>query len=189
MTRTCPNNMPLFYTLFSHSSTNALSFSMPHTHTPLTLIFFIYFPFSSADPEVLSADIMKESQRIHAHTLRSPSELSLQGAGEKQWEAWSISDSYSSGWKIERGKTGKRGGQKGGIIRGKYLIFLRNDCVDSLCKGSGEGSLGRQKREEIKWVISMEKGNQLLYVIGFKPTSVWPITIYPCAVSDNRRRL
>lgn len=45
-------------------------------------------------------------------------------------------------------------------------------------KGSGEGSQGRQKWEEIKWVISTEGGNQVLYVIGFKPTSVWPITIY-----------
>lgn len=56
-------------------------------------------------------------------------------------------------------------------------------------KWSGEDSLGRQKREEIKWVISMEGGNQQLCVIGFKPTSVWTISIYPCAVTDNRHCL
>lgn len=84
-------------------------------HTPLTLVLFvflIYSLFSSANPEGLSTDIKKENERVHAHTKRLPSELSPQGAGEKQWEAWSISDSNSSGWKIERGRTGKRGGQR-----------------------------------------------------------------------------
>lgn len=77
----------------------------------------------------------------------------------------------------------------GGIIHSKYFVFLSNDCVDSLCKGSGEGSLRRQKQEEIKQVISMEGGNQLHCVIRLKPTPVWPITIYPCVVSDNRCHL
>ena len=108
----------------------------------------------------------------------------LGGNNERRDLYLTPADIYSSGWKIGRGTGGRRG--KGGIIHGIYFIFLRNDCVNSLCKGSGEGSLERQKREEIKWIISMEGGNQLLYVIQFKTTSIWPITINPCAVYEQK---
>lgn len=113
MNTSCPNNMSMFFTLSLFIGIITISVSS----TRLTRTFYTYLFFY-----LLSHFLCKPWGTRSQHQERKPEdssshpaltlELSLQGAGEKQWEAWSISDSESSAWKIERGRTAERGGQR-----------------------------------------------------------------------------
>lgn len=75
MNTSCPNNLSMFFTLSLFIGIISISECPLHaSHAHFIRIYsFIYSPFSSANPEGLAANIKRESQRIQAHTQRSPS--------------------------------------------------------------------------------------------------------------------